>query len=49
MGQEQFVDFDVSQAETSVCVVMGAGKDERRMPPGSLSRPALCPPGTIAA
>jgi transposase len=26
MEQEQFVGFDVSQAETSVCVVDGAGK-----------------------
>jgi hypothetical protein len=26
MEQEQFVGFDVSQAETSVCVVSGAGK-----------------------
>ena len=26
MEQEQFVGFDVSQAETSMCVVDGAGK-----------------------
>ncbi len=26
MEQEQFVGFDVSQAETSVCVVDGSGK-----------------------
>jgi len=26
MEQEQFVGFDVSQAETSVCVVEGASK-----------------------